>query len=235
LVVEDVITDEERLNVLKKIIENKVEIIKIDSIKQDEVKIISNYKNITHLEITNTVLDNLTSFEEFIKKFKKLEILKIEDCDLKEIGFLSEIKGLTKLSLKRNLIKDSTPLKKLINIKYVDISYNYINDFGFLNIIIKNSPKVIFNDNKVEKISERVLLYLLEDNYKFNAEYITTLKLISVDAQNYEIAHELREYEKKVESNKELSIAELESLRKIYIKYFFKNLPIQSPPMEIIE
>jgi internalin A len=235
MVVDNVITDVERLNILNRISKSKVEIIKIDYITEEEVYAISNYRNIIHLEIINSLFDDLISLEEIIRSYKKLRKLKIEDCDLQNILFLAEFTGLIELSLKGNLIRDSTPLKNLINIECIDISYNYINDFSFLDIIIKNSPKVIFNDNKVEKISERVLLYLLEDNYKFNIENIRNLKTISVDSQNYEIAAELRDYEIKVDSNEELSISELESLRKIYIKYFFKNLPIKSPPIEIIK
>jgi internalin A len=235
MVVDNVITDVERLNVLNRISKSKVEIIKIDNITEEEAYAISNYINIIHLEIINSPLDDLIPLEEIIRSHKKLRKLKIEDCGLENIIFLAEFTGLIELSLKENLIRDSTPLKNLINIKHLDISWNYINDFSFLDIIIKNSPKVIFNDNKVEKISERVLLYLLEDNYKFNIENIRNLKTISVDSQNYEIAAELRDYEIKVDLNKELSIAELESLRKIYIKYFFKNLPIKSPPIEIIK
>tara|TARA_R110001632_G_scaffold11422_2_gene41225 strand:- start:2153 stop:5404 length:3252 start_codon:yes stop_codon:yes gene_type:complete len=208
---------------------------KVNRVTQEELDVIRGFSNLEELEIlaTSDLIEDY-SFESFFKEFKKLKKISLTGCDLNDVSFLKNITSLERLILSHNKIIDIESVKNLKHLKYIDVSHNKILSINCLERFIKNKATIFFQSNPINKISEKLVIYLMESNVKCNLEGVRLMKTFFVNHQEYENAARYRDYEKTLERIDKLPESSELKFKKINREFFFNSIPITVPPLEIV-
>ncbi|TDL70989.1 LPXTG cell wall anchor domain-containing protein [Rhodococcus qingshengii] len=144
--------------------------LQLDSNLVRNLEPIAGLTSLTFLSMSDNKLSELTG----LAPFTNLEALFLDSNGIKDISILSKFSKLTMLSLQGNQIKDITPLAGL-NIEYLNISYNEIEDITSLLALEKlQYVQLMKNPLDLSEGSEALtVIQTLEDNGVIvNYEYL---------------------------------------------------------------
>jgi len=117
------------------------------NLSSKDLKEISNFKNITRLDLSNNQIDDITE----IGKLTNLESLSLTHNKLKDITPISKLKNLERLYIYKNHIEDLKPLSGLNNLKYLTVMINNIEDISPL-ASLTSLENLSFSFNKVKSL-----------------------------------------------------------------------------------
>lgn len=223
-------TAESAFEALEKLTKTDLALLKLHSLDYDEITVIANCTNIEHLVITNSKLKNI----EFLKSLKILKELTLYNCEIHDITVLSKLQNLIDLNISHNKVDSIKALSGLKKLKRLNISSNNIIDITPLKKLISNKIFLLLGDNKIREIDEAIILSFFSDQLEFSLKDIQELKHHYVKRQKYQEAAILRDAEKALEKDYKINDLDKIKINNIYIEAALLNLPLQSPPLEII-
>lgn len=223
-------TQEHVQKALKELSVTDLEGLILHSLDLREVSLITRFKKLKELVITNSDLKNIN----FLEKLGTIEKLKLLNCAIDDISAIGWLGGLKSLDLSNNNISDLSSLSDLTKLKSLNVSHNKIVDIKSLINLIPNKPFLLLGNNKIKEIDEAIVLSFFDEDFKFTLEDVQNLKNSVVKRQKYEKAAFLRNSEKLLLAGLMIDEDAHKKINDIYIEESLLNLPLQSPPLEII-
>ncbi|MBQ3145256.1 MAG: leucine-rich repeat domain-containing protein [Clostridia bacterium] len=155
-----------KINLLKDLPQIQTLILSDNDLQSADV--ITNYKNITKIDLSNNEISDLTPFKMWLEMLisnrnaeSKLVEINVSGNSITDLTPIQGITTVTKLYIGKNNIKDIKPIATLTELTTLDISSNKIEDISILENLT-NLKTLNLSSNKIKDISSIAKLNLYD-------------------------------------------------------------------------